>query len=283
MAPKQKLPRHASKLHPVPLGLIKVPPAGVTQRPELPSLIDKLVAELDLDKLGFPVMNHRGGVFWCIDGQHRIKALIKFGFALEDTVQCEVFEGLTDEQMACIFLGRDDRRAIAPFHKFLIACTAGRVRETAIRRVVEAHGLKIDRARTSTSISAVGALNKIYDTSPAKDIAIGWVVRVARGGFNGDPKGFDAIVLDALGLIFNRHGARMHEKELIVRLSNRAHGLHGLLQRMEAEHTKHGRPKTHCLAKEIVETYNRGLTTRSPSRLPPWWRVDANDATDAHV
>jgi hypothetical protein len=271
---RKQLARHTSKIHQVPLGLIEVPPAYITQRPFIPSLGHRIANELDLDKLGFPIMNHRGGKFLCLDGQHRIFALREFGFEKTDLVTCEVYENLTDEEMAEIFLGRDSRRAIAPFYKFCIACTAGHVRESAIRRVVEAHGLKIERSRKENSIAAVSALCRVYDMSTAKDVAVGWIVRVAKNSFGGDPSGFDAYLLEALGLVYNRYNGRCNEKDLIARLSALPHGVRGLVQRGEAIRERTGSQKSQCLAAVVVETYNKGVLVKG-NRLAPWWKESA--------
>src|SRR5262245_61503277 len=137
--PKTK-PRQASKIRPVPLGQIVIPPAYLTQRPFIPSWGAELAANLDLNKLGYPIINHRENKFLCVDGQHRIYGLRQNDFSDGDLVDCEVYENLSDEEMADLFLGRDDRTAIGTFVKFHIACTAGYQRENAIRRVVEANG-----------------------------------------------------------------------------------------------------------------------------------------------
>jgi hypothetical protein len=216
-------------------------------------------------------MNHRGGKFLCLDGQHRVYGLRQYGFAGDDVITCEVYENLTDEEMAEIFLGRDDRRAIAPFYKFCIACTAGHVRENAIRRIVESHGLKIDRSRKENCVAAVSALCKIYDTSVGKDTAVGWVVRIAKHAFSGDPRGFDAPILEALGLVFNRYNGRVVEKDLIGRLSTMQHGVAGLMRRAEALRERTGSQKTQCLAANMVDIYNKGTSARG-NRLVPWWK-----------
>src|SRR5215471_18814394 len=91
--------RRPSKIRPVPLGLMRTPPALITQREFKKAHGDRLAAELDLDKLGYPVMNLRDGIYWVLDGQHRVYALRENGFDDKDTLDCEVYEGLTDAQM----------------------------------------------------------------------------------------------------------------------------------------------------------------------------------------
>lgn len=251
----------------MPIGLMVVPPELISQRPFIKSHGDALAATLDLNMLGYPIVNHREGKYWLCDGQHRIYALKKNGLG-DSNLDCEVYENLTDEEMAQLFLGRDKRRAISPYAKFFIACTAGYARENAIRRVVEANGMKIQRAKAEDSVSAVSALIKIYDTSPTKDVAVGWCLRVAKVAFSGDPRGFEASVLEALGMIQNRYNGRAVEKDLATKLATVPHGIRGLLNRAESRRDRTGQNKTACLCFEIVEAYNKGLGGRA--RLAPW-------------
>src|SRR3990167_3159937 len=137
--------RRPSKIRPVPLGTMRTPPALVTQREFRQAHADRIAAELDLNKLGFPIINHREGIYWVLDGQHRIPALKQFGFGDKDTLECEVFDDLTDAEMADIFLGRDARKPIPIYDKFHVSCTAGRRRERDIQRTVESNSQKITR------------------------------------------------------------------------------------------------------------------------------------------
>src|SRR5438477_904506 len=118
--------RRPSKVRPVPLKMMRVPPAGVTQREFRKAHGDHLAANLDLNKLGFMIVNFRDGHYWVVDGQHRLYALLEFGFSPDDVVECEVYENLTDAEMADMFLGRSDVRLIGAFDKFLVAVTSGR-------------------------------------------------------------------------------------------------------------------------------------------------------------
>lgn len=262
--------RKPSKIHPVPLGQMRIPPALVTQREFRKAHGDRIAADLDLDKLGFPIVNHRDHIYWVCDGQHRIYALKQFGFDDKFHLPCEVYEGLSDSEMAEIFLGRDARRAISPYDKFFVACTAGRKRENDIRRIVEVNGLKIGRGKEENTIGAIGALGKVYDRSG--DVVLGQVVRTIKNAFSGDATAFDASVIDGLGLAFNRYNGRTNEKEMAVRLAATQHGVRGLLRRAESQRERTGNQKSQCVAATVVDIYNKNLGPRSNDRLPSWWK-----------
>ena len=268
--------RRPSKIRPVPIDKMRTPPALVTQREFRKAHGDKLAAELDLNKLGFPIINHRDGVYWILDGQHRIYALKENGFS-GDVLDCEVYDNLSDADMADIFLGRDDRRAVSPFDRFHVACTAGHVRETAIRRAVETQGLKISRRREEGCIGCVGALAKVYDFAGggrAGETVLGQVLRTIKHAYSADPIAFDQSVIEGLGLVYHRYNGRTSEADLASRLGSSSHGVRGLLRRAEATRERTGNQKSHCVAATVVDVYNRGLGPRAKDRLPSWWAAD---------
>jgi hypothetical protein len=266
--------RKPSKIRLVPIAQMRVPPALVCQREFRKAHGDRIASELDLNKLGYPIVNHRDGQYWLVDGQHRVYALKQNGFE-KDALDCEVYEGLSDAEMADIFLGRDDRKPIAPYDKFHVACTAGRKRENDIRRAVEANGQKICRNKSEGGIGAVAALGAVYDKSG--DVVLGQVVRAINIGFGGDPVGFESTVIEGLGLVFNRYNGRTNEKTLGTRLSELKNGARELLRRAEAIRERTGNAKKLCVAAAVVDIYNKGLGPRDGHRLPAWWKESRDE------
>lgn len=252
----------------VPINEMKTPPALVTQRRFRKAHGDRLAAELDLCKLGLPVVNLRDGIYWIVDGQHRVYALRQNEFK-DELLECQVYEDLTDSEMADVFLGADDRKPVHPYDKFHIACTAGHDRELTIQRCVETQRLKIAQSSVEGgSISAIAALGKVFDRSG--DTVLGQVLRVLRDGYGGDPKAFDAAVIDGVGLVFARYEARVNEKELTRACEESTGGARGLLRRAEGQRQRTGNQKTQCVAATVVEIYNKAV--ERPRRLPSWWK-----------
>lgn len=259
--------KRPSKVRPVPINQMRTPPALVTQRRFRQAHGDALAANLDLNKLGLPVVNHRQNIYWICDGQHRIYALRQNGFK-DELLDCQVFDDLTDAEMADIFLGLDDRRAVSPYDKFHIACTAGHLRELDIQRTVETQGLKISQTKSDDSIAAIGATGKVYDLSGP--VVLGQTLRTIKAGFSGDPHAFDASVIECVGLIFNRYNGKTNEKDLAARLAELPNGVRGLLRRAEAQRQRTGNQKAQCVAATAVDIYNKGV--ERSKRLPSWWK-----------
>jgi hypothetical protein len=75
MAKQPKTNNWSHKVRPVKIADMRVPPVGVAQRRYSRSQAEEYAANFDTNKLGLPTVNLRGGIYWIVDGQHRIEAL----------------------------------------------------------------------------------------------------------------------------------------------------------------------------------------------------------------
>jgi hypothetical protein len=251
-----------ARLQWVPLDKMKVNP--LSQREQRQSRIDYLVAHLDLEQLGNPIVNKRDDAFWVIDGAHRIKALRQFGFS-DETIQCWTYDGLTQEEEAEKFLQYNDVLTVSAMDKFTKGVTAGREIESDINRVVLALGLRVGRDRSRPgAISAVGALRKVYGRSGPATLSRS--LRIIRDAY-GD-SGMDAPIIDGIGMLCHRYNGDLDDVVAIDKLSKIQGGVNGLSGQAEVLRRRTGRPKPQCVAAAAVEAINR---TRGGRKLPDWW------------
>jgi len=260
----------ASKMHLVPMQLMRRP--EFLQKEFNQSRADKMAADFRLEGLGRLVVNHRDGVFYIIDGCHRHDALLKNGFGEYD-IECDVYEGLSDEEMARVFLLHAQRRVMSAFEKFNVKVEAKNARELDILRTVEGNHLKITRAHEQSCINAVSALGKVYDMAGPK--ILGMTLRTLRDAYDGDPAAFDGQLIAGLGGVFNRFNGRTHERNLIEQLAALAHGVRGIHQRAEKIRQATQNDKVQCISAVLVDIHNRGLAPKL--RLPSWWKGAAGN------
>lgn len=267
----KKTPR-ASKIRPVPIAEMRVPPPLVTQRQFIQAHADFLSANLELEKVGYPIINWRDGIYWIVDGQHRIHALKENGFG-DDLLDCEVYEDLTDAEMANVFLGRDDRKAVAPYAKFHIAVTANYDVECSVLRTVESNGLKIGRTKEPGNLACVSTLRAVHENEGA--VVLGQALRAIRDAFGNDASAFDGQLVRGLALVYNRFNGRTDEKVMAEQLGLVQFGARGVFRRAEAMRERTGSQKVQCIAATIVDIYNKGTRTK---KLPGWWKQAAEEA-----
>ena len=156
------VPKPVSQFLDLRLDDLRTAPEGIAQRPFRRSRGEHLARTFNPAKFGIPVVNCVEGVFWVIDGQHRLYAYRRQPGVTGDTrVRCEVYDHLSQAEMADVFLGRNDTLNVTSFDRFYVACAAGYKRECAVRAVLDKLDLRVSRSPGSGSISAVGAMLRV--------------------------------------------------------------------------------------------------------------------------
>ena len=153
--------RQRSRIEKLRLDSLRVPPAGKAQRAFREAKSDRIAAEFDINSFGIPAVCRVNGTNWVVDGQHRVSAIQKCGYAkASDTIECEVYEGLSIAEMARMFLGRNRSTPVTPFERFAVAVTAGYPTEVAITKIVESLGLKVGYPKTDVLALVPGCRNR---------------------------------------------------------------------------------------------------------------------------
>lgn len=241
-------------------------PAFEAQRELREARVEHLVANFDLEQMGAPTVNLRDGVYWILDGNHRVEALKRLGFG-EDKVEAWVYEGLSLEQEAEVFLKLNDYLVVDALTKFRVGVRAGRHPETEIEQVVTGLGLRVTRDRNVPGrIMAVAALHRTYKIGGEDGLRR--TLAILRDAF-GDA-GMEALAISGLGQVVARYGDHLDDEWATKRLNALNGGVKGLLGKAEALYLATGRSKASCVGAAIVEIVNRGLSTRQ--KLRSWWK-----------
>lgn len=260
--------KRASKIRPVKISEMRV--HDTCQRKERPGWVRYLLEKWDFNEFGYPVVNWRGGNYFIIDGQHRVAALRTAGFN-DESVDCVVYENLTDEQMAEMFLRLNDRKSVATFDKFMVGVEANRPEESAVMRMVLANKLKVGRSATRGTIAAVHSLMKAHKYG---DVVLAQTLRTLRDAYDSAPEGFDGIIIEGLAMVYNRFNGRTDEAAMVEALGGIKSGPVGLRRRAELIREKLDADLRHCISSAVVETYNKSVNRTD--RLDSWWK--ANEA-----
>jgi hypothetical protein len=247
----------------IPIEKMRVSP--MAQRELNQARVDHLAANFDPEQIGHPVVSFRDGHFWIIDGQHRVETMKAVGWG-DQSVQCEVYEGLSETDEAELFLLRNDTLTVNAFDKFTVGVNAGRDTESDINRIVLANGLVVSRDRIPGAIAAVGTLRRVYRRSDGAILAR--ALRIIRDAY-GDP-GLEAPVIDGIGHLCQRYNGDLKDDDAIARLAKAHGGVNGLLGKAEQIRRQTGNAKAHCVAAAAVEIINGG---RGGKKLPSWWKA----------
>lgn len=263
--PTGKKVEREARLRWVPLAQIRINP--LAQRELNAARVDKLASEMELEQLGNPTVSLRDGLFYCIDGQHRIEGYKKWlgdGNWEDQQFQCWTYEGLSEQDEAEIFLRLNDTLTVRALEKFRVGVQAGRPEESDIDRIVRAQGLRVSSDKGG--IRAVATLRKVYRLGPA---ALATSLRMIRDAYG--EAGLEWAVIEGLGLLCHRYDGDIDEATAVQRLGKAHGGVNGLINAAETLRKQTGSARAHCVAAAAVDIYNRG---RGGKKLPSWWRAD---------
>lgn len=239
----------------------------IAQREQRQARVNQIVAEFDQDKIGTPILSHRGGHYFIVDGQHRIEAM-RTVLGEEVEVQCWVYEGLDEAAEAELFLRYNDVLIVNSYDKFQVAVQAGRPDETDVDRIVRGQNLVVTRDKNLPgAVHAVATLKKVYNRDGAA--ALARALGIIRDSF-GD-SGLEAIIIDGVGLVCGRYDSELDVPVAVQRLSRVHGGAAGLLGKAETLRRQTGNPKGHCVAAAVVEVINAG---RGGKKLTTWWKTE---------
>jgi hypothetical protein len=226
------------------------------------ALIEEIAQNFDPEQFGTLTVNHRDGTYWVVDGGHRRCSLTKMGYE-DQQVQCWVYENLSEQEEADLFLALNNVRVVNAMDKFKVAVVAGRVDESIVDSVVRNVGMSVGSGRTNT-IRCVTALMKVYERGGAK--VLERTVRIIRDAY-GDA-GFSARITEGIGMFVANYENTFSEERLVAKLSRKLGGVNGLLGRAEQIKSSHGVNTAVAVAAATTETYNQG---RGGGKLEGWW------------
>lgn len=265
----QDMTRRPHKFREVALGDMTV--SERAQRALKPARVEQILASLDLDAFGEPVLSFREGRYYIIDGQHRARAMQKFlGDGWEkNAILCKVYEGMTEQDEAKLFRQLNTVLGTTAYDKFKVGVTEGREEEIRIKQIVEAAGLHVSRGRREIpgGVSAVSALRAAYRLS-AKSLMFS--LKLASESY-GDA-GLEAAVIEGFAHLHNRYDRALDDAMTIDALSNARGGVKGLLNAANKRRLATGNSTAICIAAEAVEIINR---YRKGKKLPSWWAAAA--------
>lgn len=257
---------HKPEVAQVPLNLLIIDPA--VQRPLDKKKADKIAAELNLDAIGLICVSRRdSGAYSVIDGQHRAEALRTAGF-VTDSVECEIFHGLTLADEAAMFRLRNNRTAVQKVDLFRVRVIEGDAVAVAINDMLARHGWQVGLSSKDGWIGAIEALESVWladpnGNPPAAERAI---VSISAAWGHG-AAGVDRSIVAGLGALYVRYGADANSGDIVERLAKMPGGPKHLIGRARGLRDFIGGRMSSAVAEIVVEEYNRRRKTLG---LRPW-------------
>lgn len=252
----------------VRLGDMRVSP--VAQRELKRYKVDEIKADFSIDKVGVPTVSYRDGFYYIVDGQHRVNAMVELGYE-DREIQCTVYEELSEEQEADLFLAINNVLAVSVMDKYNVGVVAGVKDAVAVHNITHKLGLHVALDSKGGSIKAVGTLRKIYNRYG--DAVLTRTLKLINDAY-GDA-GFKATVIEGVALILQRYWDRVDDDWFVTRVGSYRGGVSGLLGNAETLRLQTNQAKGICVAAALVTIYNGGgKKPEGVKALPSWWKAE---------
>lgn len=167
------------------------------QRELKPSKVRKIVDNFIPDIVGIALVSFRNGEFWCMDAQHRIKALEKLGYK---ELLCQVITDLTYEEECLRFnilnTGRTQLTANQIFH-----CRVEEKDKDAIALVEAFKRYRFDYNKNSAAKddNVIGAVSKFVKIQKTYGIEmVDRVLWVLRNAWFGDKNSLSSAIISGV-------------------------------------------------------------------------------------
>lgn len=252
----------------VRLGDMRVSP--VAQRELKRYKVDEIKADFSIDKVGVPTVSYRDGFYYIVDGQHRVSAMVELGYE-DREIQCTVYEELSEEQEADLFLAINNVLAVSVMDKYNVGVVAGVKDAVAVHNITHKLGLHVSLDAKGGSIKAVGTLRKIYNRYG--DAVLTRTLKLVNDAY-GDA-GFKATVIEGTALLLQRYWDRVDDDWFVTRVGSYRGGVSGLLGNAETLRLQTNQAKGICVAAALVTIYNGGgKKPEGVKSLPSWWKAE---------
>lgn len=206
-----------------------------------------------------------------IDGWHRLQA-IKELTDNTGTIRCHVFEDLTPEQEAQMFLDLNAGNQPNILTKFKVRLVAKDPVAIGIDKLTKAYGLVVQPGIQEGTIQCVGALERVWKKSEADEqdpnILQLTLVAITRA-WGKDRFAIQAVMIEGIAAFLQEYGDRVELDRLVHRLKAYEGGamtLHTSASQYAAN--RNGRV-TMAVADLVTDNYNKGL---GPNKRLPAWR-----------
>lgn len=203
-----------------------------------------------------------------IDSAHRIALCKLVG---HPTMTFIIHEGLTLQQEAALFLLLNDFRAPSAISKFLARVVRGDADATAIFGLIESHGWHIQASAEPGCISAVAALQSIYDRAAGalppgeRPEIVDWVLGVVTAAWGHDPRGVHNLILTGLAQLRGRFGDAIQRQKLVSDMQHVGPAV--LIGQAKTVQATIGGTHAAAMGRVLAGLHNKRLRTQL---LPEW-------------
>lgn len=222
------------------------------------------------------------GHIYVLDGSHRVSAARKASY--DGLLATRLFENLTLEEEASMFLTLNNSRAVQAIDRFKVRITQNEPIASGINKVLKTYNLHVDWANNESLgvISAIGALESVYAGAGVREPGqypdlVDKVVRTLSRAYGdkADRATYSKVMLEGLGIFIATFGSRIEFDHLVS-------ALQATVPRQIAAQTKAMRDakvKGGQIGNNAAAVIHRLYNNRYRPKLPEFHAVEPRNAS----
>ena len=181
------------------------------------SHIRKALAEFDVYQINPVKVSRRDGINYVFDGQHTIEIVAAESGSRETPVWCMIYNDLLYKEEAHIFADQQKNvKKLTPYETFIAHIEAGDDKQAMIKTIVESYGLFVSQTQQPNGISAVTALESIYDKYGQS--VLDNTIRLAVATWEGEKYSLSGSMLKGLARVIVTYGDSIREDIFIEKV-----------------------------------------------------------------
>lgn len=175
------------------------------------SHIRRALEDFDVYQINPVKVSRRGGVNYVFDGQHTIEIVAAESGSRETPVWCMIYDDLMYKEEAHIFADQQKNvKKLTPYETFVAHVEAGDAKQSMIKTIVESYGLFVAMKQKPNSITAVTALEWIYDKYGQS--ILDSTIRLAIATWEGEQYSLSGSMLKGVARILATYGESINEE-----------------------------------------------------------------------
>lgn len=173
--------------------------------------VRRAVENFDLNQINPVKVSRRDGINYVFNGQHTAEIIAMVSGSRDTPVWCMIYDDLEYTEEADIFANQmKNVKSLQPIEIFKANCEAGNSKELMIKGLVESYNLQIAASSNPGTISAVSALEKIYDKY-GYDV-LDRVLKLIIITWEGESKSFSANMLNGVSRLVVAYGNKLKDE-----------------------------------------------------------------------
>lgn len=179
--------------------------------------VKKAAENFDLNQINPIKVSRRNGVNYVFNGQHTAEIVALVSGSRDTPVWCMIYDDLDYNEEADIFANQmKNVKPLLPIEIFNASCEAGNNKELMIKGLVESYNLHISASSAPGCISAVAALENIYDKYGYE--MLDHVLKLIIMTWEGEAKSFSANMMNGLARLINAFGETLKDETFKCKL-----------------------------------------------------------------